>query len=73
MNQKCIRPDDGVDILYVRLDQIRMSRSERIKAKAQLARAEAVVEAVFAIGCGASRLLKRLVLRPVRRMAASLG
>jgi hypothetical protein len=62
-----------MDFLYARLDQVHMSRSERIMAKAQLARTEAVADALFAMGRGAKRLLRTLVLRPFRRMTASLG
>jgi 3'-phosphoadenosine 5'-phosphosulfate sulfotransferase len=59
--------------LNARLDEVQMSQVERIKAKAQLAWAEAAVDIVFAIGQGTSRLLKMLVLRPIRRVTASFG
>jgi hypothetical protein len=73
MNERRIKPNDNMDFLFARLDEVHMSRYERIRAKAQLARAEAVADAIFAIARGSKRLLKTLVLRPFRRMAASLG
>jgi len=73
MNSRNSKTNVSLEFLYARLDQVRMSPAERDKAKAQLARAEAVVEFVFAIGEGASRLLQKRLLRPVRRMAATFG
>ena len=70
MNSKTNR---HLEFLYARLDQVQMSQAERIKAKAQLARAEAVVDLVFAAGCGVKQLVKKRLLRPFRRMAASFG
>jgi hypothetical protein len=65
------KTNDKLDFLYARLDEIRMSDYERIRAKAQLARTEAVADAIFAIGRGLQTLLKVLVLRPIRRLTAS--
>jgi hypothetical protein len=73
MSARRIKPNDNMDFLYTRLDQVHMSPSERIMAKAQLARTEAVADAIFAMGRSAKRLLRTLVLRPFRRMTASLG
>ena len=70
MNSKTNR---SLEFLNARLDQVQMSQAERNRAKAQLARAEAVVELLFAIGHGAMRLLKKRVLQPMRRMTASFG
>lgn len=73
MSERHIKPNDNMDFVYLRLDQVHMSQSERIMARAQLARAQAVADAVFALVHGAKRLLKTLVLRPFRRLTASLG
>lgn len=73
MSARRIKPNDNMDFLYERLDQVQMSQSQRILAKAQLARAQAVADAVFAVLHGSKRLLKTLVLRPFRRLTASLG
>lgn len=67
------KPNDNMDFLYARLDEVQMSQFERIRAKAQLARAQAFADAAFAVVHGVKRLLKTLVLRPFRRMTASLG
>ena len=70
MNSKT---NDSLEFLNTRLDEVQMSQLERIKAKAQLARADAVADALFAIARGAKRLLKNVVLRPFRRLTVSIG
>jgi hypothetical protein len=62
-----------LEFLNARLDEVRMSPLERLTAKAQLARAEAFADAMFAIARGAKRLLKKVVLRPFRRLTVSIG
>jgi len=57
--------------LYRRLDEIRMSEYERQRAKAHLARAEAAVALIAATGRLIARLFRRLVVRPIRRLAAA--
>ena len=49
----------NADLAYFnsRLDEIRMSGYDRIRAKAQLARAEAIAEAIASLYSYASRLL----------------
>jgi hypothetical protein len=59
--------------LNARLDQVQMSPLERLTAKAQLARAEAFADMMFAIARGAKRLVRNLVLRPLRRHTVSIG
>jgi len=56
-----------------RIDELRMNGHERWKAKARLAQAEAMVDALAAIVSGAKRLLRSLVIRPLRRLTTSLG
>ena len=56
-----------------RLREIRMSTHKRLEAQEQLARAEAAVELLSGIADGLARLLRKLVLRPYRKLTASLG
>ena len=56
-----------------RIDELRINGHERLKAKARLAQAEALADAVVAIVNGAKRLLRSLVIRPLRRLTTSLG
>ena len=67
------KANDKLDFLNARLDAVRMADYERIRAKAQLARAEAMADLIAAIGRGLRRLLRTLVVRPIRRLTASLG
>lgn len=64
---------DRAAFFNARLDEIRMNGYERLKAKAQLARAEAFADAVITMAGGIRRLLRTLVVRPYRRLTASLG
>ena len=73
MNQKISKTNEDLSFFYARIDEIRMSGHERLKAKARLAQAEAVADAVFGlIGLG-KRLLKTLFARPIRRPSTSAG
>ena len=63
----------SLQFLNARLDEIRMSSHERLRAKASLAHAEAITDLIFEITNGATRLLKSWVLCPIRRLATSLG
>jgi len=56
-----------------KIDELRISGHERLKAKARLAQAEAMADALAAIGSGIGRLLHSLVTRPLRRLTTSLG
>lgn len=56
-----------------RLDEIRMSGHQRLKAKAQLAQAEAIADAIVGAANLVKGLLKILVLRPYRHLTASIG
>ena len=67
------KTNDKLDLLNARLDAIQLADYERIRAKAQLARAEAMADLIAAIGRGLRRLLRTLVVRPIRRLTASLG
>jgi hypothetical protein len=59
--------------MHARLQEVRMSGHKRLEAEAQLARAEAVVELLSDIAGGLARVLRKLVLRPFRKLTASLG
>jgi hypothetical protein len=56
-----------------RLQGIRMSVHKRLEAQAELARAEAAVELLSDIAGGLARVVRKLVLRPYRKLTASLG
>lgn len=56
-----------------KIDELRMNGHERMKAKARLAQAEAMADAIAAIADGIGRLLRSLVVQPFRRLTASLG
>ncbi len=73
MNAKISKTNENLDFFSARLDEVQMSEYERLRAKASLARAEAVADAVVGfIGLG-KRLLKTLVVRPFRRLMTSAG
>ena len=73
MSVRNSKTNQTLEFLNRRLDEVQMSEVERIRAKAQLARTEAIADAIFAIARGAKRLLKNQVLRPLRRVTASFG
>lgn len=73
MKQSHRIPDPTLESLYARLDEIRMADFDRLQAKASLARAEAVAQALRDLGTGAKRLLRTLVVRPIRRLTSALG
>lgn len=56
--------------LYERLDAMPMSELERVRAKARLARAEHVAELVVRAAGAASKLVRAVFLRPIRRARA---
>ena len=73
MSEKISKTNVKMEFLSSRLDEIRMSDRERLKAKAQLAQAEAILDTFFAIGRGLKALFKSLLLRPLRRLTTSIG
>lgn len=73
MKGKLSKTNQELDFLNARLDEVRMSGHERLRAKASLARAEAVAELLVAFASALKRLLKALVLRPIRRLIAGIG
>lgn len=73
MKTKISKTNENLAYFNGRLDEIRMSGHERLKAKAHLARAEAVADATAALINLVMRLLKTLVVRPIRRLTTSIG
>jgi hypothetical protein len=73
MTVKINKTNSNLDFLNARLDEVGMSSYERLRAKASLARAEAVAEVAVEIINLVKRLLKILVVRPYRRLTASVG
>ena len=59
--------------LFDRLAEVRMSEYELVRARAHLERAEAVADGLVAAGRAIARLYRKLVARPIRRIAASIG
>ena len=71
MEVKISKTNQEIDFFNARLDEVRISGHERLRAKARMAQAEAIATVLYAfIGYG-KRLLKSLEARPVRRPAAS--
>ena len=76
MNVKVSKTKQDLDFFNQRLDEIRMSGHERLKAKARFAQAEAIADAVFAVAQGMVRLFKRLTAKsahPAAPTAPSAG
>jgi hypothetical protein len=67
------KSNSQAEFFNTRLDEIRMSDRDRLRAKESFARAEAFVDAAAAGVNLVERLLKALVLRPFRRLTASIG
>ena len=73
MSSKQRRSETNLEYLYARLDAVRMTSYERQRAKASLARADAIAGVLVDSARGIRRLLKNLVIRPIRRLTASAG
>jgi hypothetical protein len=73
MNPEISKTNDNLAFFNVRLDEVRMSGHERMRAKAHMAQAEAIADAVFAVFGFGGRLLKSLAARPARRPTPSAG
>lgn len=78
MTKNVSKSNDNMDFLYQRLDEIRMSGHERLKAKARLAQAEAMADLLVAAAQAVTRLfkLKRLTAKsahPASPPAPSAG
>ena len=62
-----------LESLAHRLDEMRMSDHDRIRARAHLERAEAIADLLAALVGTIRRLFRKRVLRPLRRAVASVG
>jgi hypothetical protein len=66
LKEKISKTNENLELLNRRLDEIQMSDRERLRAKAQLARADAVAELVFAAFRSIGRLFKATAHKPAR-------
>lgn len=76
MNVKVSKANVDMDFFNRRIDEIQMSGHERLKAKARLAQAEAVANAIVAGARGIARLFRSATAKPSRpagRSAPSAG
>ena len=73
MNQKISKTNEGEEFFNALLDEVHMNGTERLRAKASFARAEAFADAVVGVIDFAKRVVKTLVVRPFRRLTTSIG
>ena len=73
MNADISKTNLGADYFNARLDEVGLSAYERMRAKAELARAEVLASAIVEIISLVKRLLKTLLVRPYQRLSANLG
>lgn len=69
MSRYISKTNSNLEFLNARLDEVQMSNYERLRAKARLAQAEAIADAVAELINLTKRLLTALIVRPVRRLA----
>ena len=72
MKPKISKSNASTAIIHARLDEMRLSGHERLNAKAHLARAEAIADALAQVA-GAIARMARTLIRPLRRLTASFG
>lgn len=73
MNVDISKTKLGAEYFNARLDEVGLSAYERMRAKAELARAEVLASAIVKIIGLGKRLLKSLVVRPYLRLTANVG
>jgi len=73
LTTKISKSNESAAFMQARLDEVEMNGTMRLQAEAQIARAEAMIEFVSALVVGVDRVLRKLVLRPYRKLTASLG
>lgn len=66
VKEKFSKTNEDLEFLNRRLDEVQLSSYERLRAKAQLARAAAVADLVFAAFRGIGRLFKTTADKPAR-------
>ena len=69
MSGKISRTNSEWDFLNARLNEVRMSDRERLRARARLAQARAIADAAFELIGFGKRLQKVLAVRPARNPA----
>ena len=72
MSDKVSKSNGEWELIEARLDEVSLSSYERIKAKAQLARAEAVADALASLSASVKRAVKRVFDRPYHQPNASI-
>ena len=73
MTAKISKSNDGLAYFNARLDEVRLTGTERLRAKAQMARAEAFADAVAAIYNTVARLFQGSDKPTSGRAAPSAG
>ena len=73
MNHKVSKTNDSAAFFNARLDEVRMSGHERLKAKARMAQAEAFADAIGALFSLIKRIVKTPAPRAYRRPTTSAG
>jgi len=74
MNAKISKTNEDLAFFNARIDEIRISGHERLKAKARLAQAHAIADAAFAVIDFGKRLVKKmLAARPAQRPTTFAG
>jgi len=73
MNMKISKTNPDLEFLNRRLDEIQMTSSERLRARARLAQAEALAGAIVAVANGIARLFKPMTASSGRGTAPSVG
>ncbi len=71
MNSKVSKSIGEWELIEARLDEVGLSSRQRLEAKAQLARAEAVADALAAVTAGVKRATKQIFDRPYHEPNAS--
>jgi hypothetical protein len=73
VNKKLSKTNESTAFFNARLDEVRMSGHERLKAKARMAQAEAFAEALGALFGLIKRVFKTPAPRAYRRPTTSAG
>lgn len=73
MNKKVSKTNANPRDFSARLDQVRLSDHARLRAEANLARAEAMAELIARAAGAVKRLYRTALLRPIRRLTSALG
>lgn len=72
MNREVSKSNEDWELIDARLAEVRLQGYERLKAKAQLERAEAFADALVWLSGAVKRAVKQLFDRPYHRPNASI-